>query len=210
MNHSQLSNKKRQKLILFLGLFFLLLTNAHAKQFSFIINGKSFHQNRTYEVETTTIDYTCREPAPQNIDPNNVPSQCREVNREVSTTDEQYNEDNTGYGLLYEFDKRKNVIPYVTFGKYIDSFDTDATYLSAGASKRIILSRQLDNLHFEFGGALTLIKSTSYREGRPILTFMPVLSLATDMVGLNLSYIPKINNTTTHVFFIQMKVSLTD
>ena len=199
-----------QKLIFSLGLFCLLFTNAHAEQISFVINGKSFHQNSSYEVETTTIDYTCRDPAPQNIDPNNVPSQCREVNREITTSNEQYNEDNAGYGLIYEFDKRKNVIPYITFGKYRDSFYSDATYLSGGASKRIMISRQLDDLHFEFGGALTLIKSTSYLEGRPLLTFMPVLTLATNTVGLNLSYIPKINNTTTHVFFIQMKVSLTN
>ena len=199
-----------QRFILFLGLLGLLSANAHAEKFSFILNGKSFHQNSTYQVEHTTIDYTCREPTPQDIDPNNVPSQCREIGREVTTSNEQYNEDNVGYGFLYEFDKTKKVIPYITFGKYKDSFNTDATYLSAGASKRLMIDRRLNNLHFEFGGALTLIKSASYLEGRPLLTFMPVIALATDVVGLNLSYVPKINNSTTHVFFIQLKISLTN
>lgn len=196
-------------LVLFISFCLLLPSTSMAGKFSLVLNGKSIHHNETYKKLHTTINYTCSAPAPQEIDENNVPPQCRETSRNESYTEKSYNEKNLGLGLIYEFDQTKRFIPYVSIGQYRDSYDSNAYYMSSGASRRHMISRKLDNLHFEYGGAITLIQSQSYLGGKPVLTFMPVLTLATDSVGINLSYVPKINDETTHVFFLQLKTTLT-
>ncbi|NOX43650.1 MAG: hypothetical protein GXP19_07950, partial [Gammaproteobacteria bacterium] len=147
---------------------------AHAGKLSFVINGKSFHTNSTYQEQNTNINYTCSSSRPQTLDPLNLPPDCRELSRAVSTTNKKYNENNKGYGLIYEFGKNRNYIPYISVGKFRDSFETDAKYISSGLNKRILLNRKLDDLHLEFGGVISVINSPSYANGNLLVTFMPV------------------------------------
>lgn len=185
---------------------------ANAGKLSLVVNGKSFHSSSTYEVKHTNIIYTCANSTPQKLDLANIPSDCQETSRDISTFEKKYNENNNGYGLIYEFgNSRKSnsgYIPYVSVGAFRDSFETNAKYISGGLNKRISLSRKLDNLHMEFGGVISVIDSPSYADGDPMVTFMPVLSLGTNSFGVNLTYLPKVNSETTNVFFLQLETTL--
>ena len=194
--------------LMFLALATSMPNAALAGKLSFVINGKSFHSSSSYQVVNTNINYLCDSPTPQNLDPSQIPSDCHEASRNVTTEEKKYNEDNRGYGFIYEFDQYKKFIPYVTAGKYLDSFNTGAKYISGGLNKRILLGKNLDNLHFKYGGVISVIQSPSYIEGKPLVTFMPVIGIGTDAIGVNLSYVPKINNDTTHVFFLQLETTL--
>jgi len=179
-----------------------------ANKLSFVVNGKSFHSSNTYQVSHTNINYTCNTSTAQIIDVNQVPADCRELNRETSTVTKKYNEDNSGFGLVYEFKRKNNTVPYISVGQFRDSFETDARYISGGLNKYISLNKKFDNLHLEYGGVISVIDSPSYANGRAIVTFMPVLSISTDTIGINLTFLPKINNRTTNVFFIQIETTL--
>jgi len=193
---------------MFLAVATFMPNIALAGKLSFVINGKSFHTSNSYPVTHTNINYLCDSPAPQNLDPGQIPSDCRETSRNVTAAEKKYNEDNRGYGFIYEFGQYNNFIPYVTAGKYLDSFNTGAKYISGGINKRLLLSKNLDNLHFKYGGVISVIQSPSYTDGQPLVTFMPVIGIGTDAIGVNLSYVPKINNDTTHVFFLQLETTL--
>jgi len=184
---------------------------AQAGTLSFIINGKSLHSSNTYEEEYTYISYsTCGSTSSKDSTAAEVKTHesCRKPNRETSTTNKKYNENNSGYGFIYKFDKNHSYIPYLSFGKFRDSFNTDAKYLSGGINKRVWHNKKLNNLHLEVGGVVSLLNSPSYKNGHILVAFTPVLSIGTNNIGVNLAYLPKINATTTHVFFLQLETTL--
>jgi len=191
----------------------LLPYQANAGKLSLVINGKSFHSDKSYVKErNTNIVFACSSTTTK-LDPNNIPADCQETSREVTTVNDEYNENNRGFGLIYEFGKshRSNYsnVPYVSAGSYLDSFNTVATYISGGINKYISIDRSLDNLHLELGGVISIINSPSYANGNLVATVMPVVSLRTDTFGLNLTYLPKVSSETTGVFFIQLQLALT-
>ena len=120
----------------------------------------------------------------------------------------QYNENNWGGGLQYDFNTvSARWVPFVSASVFQDSNGNPSYYGGGGISRRYIISHRLNHLHVDGGIAGFLMGRKDYNDGALFPGILPVISMGTDKVSLNVTYVPEINRYITPLWFFQLKIS---
>lgn len=133
------------------------------------------------------------------------------VHLESAPASQTYNEDNWGGGLQYDFDPwHENWIPFVSASGFLDSNSNASYYAGGGIVRRFTVSEKLDNLHVDAGVVSFLMTRKGFRNNKPFLGLLPVLSIGTEYVSVNMTYIPKVEPKMVALFFFQLKIKMQD
>lgn len=122
---------------------------------------------------------------------------------------ENLNERNYGAGFQYEFNRiNKNWVPFLNAGGFTDSYDKPSYYVGGGFFHRYSLSRNFLNLHFDAGLTGFVMTKEDVNDNEPFPGILPMVSIGNERVALNITYIPKITDIGTDLWFMQLKFSL--
>ena len=121
-----------------------------------------------------------------------------------------YNERNWGAGVQYDFDaigQSKNWIPFAMASGFKDSFKHPSYYAGGGIVRRFAPFAS-DTLHVDTGLVAFLMTREDYKNNRPFFGMLPVLSVGTKRVAVNVTYVPKVQPKMLSLVYIQLKVTL--
>jgi len=120
-----------------------------------------------------------------------------------------FNEKNWGAGLQYDFDPwHGHWIPFVGAAEFIDSNSNISYYAGGGIFRRFMISQDLDKLHCDAGMMAFLMTRKGFRKNKPFPGILPVISVGTEHVSINATYVPRVDPTMVHLFFFQLKVKV--
>ncbi len=121
----------------------------------------------------------------------------------------EYNEENWGAGAQYDFDMTKGKwVPFVNASGFKDSNNNPSYYAGGGTVRRFSFGKKEGGLHLDAGLVAFLMVRKDYNDGNPFPGILPVLSLGTDRVAVNVTYIPKIDPKMVPIIFFQLKIGL--
>ncbi len=122
---------------------------------------------------------------------------------------DDYNEENWGGGVQYDFtSKDSKWSPFLTASGFKDSNKNPSYYAGGGTMRRYAFGMEKDSMHLDVGMVAFAMIRKGYQHGNPFLGLLPVISLGTDRVALNLTYIPKVDPKLIPLLFLQLKVGL--
>jgi len=115
------------------------------------------------------------------------------------------NEKNWGLGLQYDWERASDKWrPFATVSEFRDSNNNTSYYAGGGALYRF----QFDSAHVDVGAVGFLMTRKDYKNGDPFPGVLPVLSVGTKNVALNITYVPKVEPKAVPLWFFQLKISL--
>jgi hypothetical protein len=117
----------------------------------------------------------------------------------------KYNEKNWGLGLQYDWDlKDSKWIPFATASGFIDSNKNPSYYAGGGALRRF----EFGTLHADLGAIGFLMVRKDFKSDRPFPGVLPVISVGSQSVALNMTYVPKVEPKAVPLWFFQLKIKL--
>ena len=134
-------------------------------------------------------------------------------------SDYDWNENNFGVGIEYEFEPRSLWIKTLMANGFRDSRDNMSYMVGAGLHRRLLSSERFAEIYFDAGINAFVMTRDDVDDGKPFPGLLPSFTLGNRYVGLNLSYVPKsfvqkymkANNVDPDmdgVIFLQFKVRL--
>ncbi|MFO7602775.1 MAG: hypothetical protein R6X06_03060 [Gammaproteobacteria bacterium] len=116
-----------------------------------------------------------------------------------------FNEDNWGAGIQYDFDEIDGKwVPFVTASGFSDSFK-NASYNAGGGTMRRFKFGQ--GWHFDAGVYAFAMTRKDVNDNAPFLGVLPVISVGTEMISVNMTYVPKVRPKFAELFFFQLKIN---
>lgn len=136
----------------------------------------------------------------------------------VGATDE-WNEDNVGLGLEYEFASESRWKRQVMVNGFRDSNDDMSYMAGAGLHRTLFATDRLNGFYVDAGVNAFLMTRTDVNENRPFPGAVPSLSVGNRHMGFNLTYLPvkaverlldvqMMDDTVSGLFFLQFKVDI--
>ena len=120
-----------------------------------------------------------------------------------------YNEKNWGVGLEYDFTlKDSKWRPFLTSSSFKDSNKNPSHYAGGGVMRRYAFSEKKDSIHIDIGLVVFAMIRKDSKNGNPFPGVLPVISLGTDRVALNVTYIPGVDPKLIPLLFLQVKVGI--
>ena len=119
------------------------------------------------------------------------------------------NERNLGVGFQYEFQNfHKYWTPFINVGGFSDSYEKPSYYIGGGVFHRYKLPSQLLGLHFDAGLTGFMMTKADINDNEPFPGVLPIISIGNNMAALNITYVPKITDEGTDLWFMQLKLKL--
>ncbi|MBT8102913.1 MAG: hypothetical protein KJO95_08075 [Gammaproteobacteria bacterium] len=136
----------------------------------------------------------------------------------VGATDE-WNEDNVGLGLEYEFASESRWKRQVMVNGFRDSNDDMSYMAGAGLHRTLFATDRLNGFYVDAGVNAFLMTRTDVNDNRPFPGAVPSLSVGNRHMGFNLTYLPvkaverlldvqMMDDTVSGLFFLQFKVDI--
>lgn len=130
-----------------------------------------------------------------------------------------WNENNVGVGLEYEFDSASRWIWTVNANTFVDSLENQSYMAGGGLKRRLFDTDRLGGLYVDAGLVAFLMSREDINDRRPFPGILPALTVGNDYAGLNLTYLPKkavhdiahanvVDPTIGGVVFMQFKLRL--
>ena len=120
-----------------------------------------------------------------------------------------YNEENWGAGLHYEFgDTKADWVRFAHASEFKDSNYNVSYYFGGGVLRRFALSGEDTKFHLDVGVIGFLMHRDQFRNGDLFPGALPFVSLGTERFALNVTYVPKVDPKMSPLFFLQLKVVL--
>ena len=131
-------------------------------------------------------------------------------------SDYDWNEDNYGVGLEYQFAGESRWIKTAMVNAFLDSRDNMSYMAGGGLHRRLVASDRLGGIYFDAGLNAFVMTRKDINDNEPFAGLLPSVTLGNRYGGLNLSYVPKravhdfahANNLDPDidgVFFLQLK-----
>ena len=135
------------------------------------------------------------------------------VNGKAIHLDEQpgveLNEENWGAGVQYDFNMTENKwVPFLNASGFKDSNNNPSYYAGGGTVRRFQFGENKNSLHLDIGAVAFLMVREDFNSGNPFPGVLPVASVGTKRVALNVTYIPKIDPKMVPLVFFQLKIGL--
>lgn len=122
-----------------------------------------------------------------------------------------YNESNWGGGFQYDFDKSDSSwVPFVTASGFADSNKNPSYYAGGGWLKRSDFSLAGTSLHTDVGLVAFAMWRQDFNGGQVFPGVLPVVSVGSERVAVNITYIPKVDPKMVPILFFQLKLKLSD
>ncbi len=115
---------------------------------------------------------------------------------------DNYNENNTGLGLQYDFEERGGWINLINFSTFKDSNNETSRYIGFGTKARGTTGGS-DPWHFDIGAFAFVMTRKDYRDNQPFFGVLPFVSFGSKNVGLNVTYVPAVSDRIVDVIYIQ-------
>ncbi|MDH5181845.1 MAG: hypothetical protein OEZ39_07150 [Gammaproteobacteria bacterium] len=117
-----------------------------------------------------------------------------------------FNESNVGSGVQYEFQTELGSpwVRFITGSAFNDSFNNLSYYGGGGQVRRFTLT---NGWHIDVGYLAFVMARQDVNNYQPFPGLLPVTSIGTKNVAINLTYIPEINQQIKELVFIQLKLS---
>lgn len=130
-----------------------------------------------------------------------------------------WNEDNYGMGLEYEFSSRSAWKKLVMANGFRDSTDNMSYMMGAGLYRRLFGTERLAGFYVDAGLNAFLMTRDDVNDGNPFPGILPSISVGNEIGGLNISYMPKwaieqstnstfVDPTLSGILFLQVKFSV--
>ncbi len=132
---------------------------------------------------------------------------------------ENWNEDNVGLGLEYQFATESRWKKQVMVNGFRDS-NEDMSYMAgAGLHRTLFASDRLDGFYIDAGINAFVMTRRDVNDNRPFPGAVPSLSVGNRYMGINLTYLPvkavermmdvrMMDDTVSGIFFLQFKVDI--
>jgi len=120
-----------------------------------------------------------------------------------------YNEQNWGAGVQYDFVSADSKWrPFLTVSGFKDSNKNPSYYAGGGTMRRFAFGTDKNSLHLDAGVVVFAMTRRDFKNGNPFPGVLPVISLGTDRVALNITYIPKVDPKLIPLLFLQLKIGI--
>ena len=131
----------------------------------------------------------------------------RSYHMEQPRNGQKLNENNYGSGFQFEFARSYGAkwVPFVTGSAFSDSFNNLSYYVGGGESRRFFIK---NGWHFDIGYFAFLMARKDINDYKPFPGVLPVASIGTNDVSLNMTYVPDVNDQVSELIFFQLKVSM--
>lgn len=124
--------------------------------------------------------------------------------KSIHLDDRNWNEENWGTGVHYEFETKDNWTPFFTASGFIDSVNNNSYVVGVGNKRRIeTLSTRDDTFHVELGATAFLMTRKDYRDNKPFFGVLPILTLGSGPLDLNITYVPAVDPKLIPLLFFQ-------
>jgi hypothetical protein len=122
-----------------------------------------------------------------------------------------YNEDNWGLGINYDFAARNNWINFLNASFFKDSNNQTSKYAGGGTKRRYLLdSKDTDGWHIDAGIIGFLMTREDYKENQPFFGALPFVAVGKSWFTVNATYIPAMTPKHTSLFFFQAMVRVAE
>jgi len=119
------------------------------------------------------------------------------------------NEDNWSIGFQYDFgDITNKWNKFVNIACFKDSIDNNSYYVAGGITRRFMISKKMKYLHIDTGFIGLLMTREDYFDNKIFPLILPLISVGTDKIAINISYVPKLKNYITDVLLFQIKINI--
>ena len=134
-------------------------------------------------------------------------------------SDYDWNEENYGLGLEYQFDTSSRWIWSATGSAFMDSQENMSYMAGGGLKRRLFQSEHRSGFYVDAGLVAFLMARADVNDYRPFPGVLPTLSAGTKYFGINLTYLPRaavqsfanariVDEGIRGVFFLQFKFRL--
>lgn len=131
---------------------------------------------------------------------------------------ENWNENNYGFGLEYEFSSSSRWKTKLMANSFIDSTENMSHMAGAGLHRRLWESSSLHGAYADVGINAFLMTREDVDSSRPFPGALPSLTLGNRYIGVNLTWMPRkaveemygtedVDEGISSIFFLQLKVS---
>lgn len=136
-------------------------------------------------------------------------------------SDQDWNEENYGLGLEYQFDTESRWKSLLMANGFRDS-EKNMSYMAGGGLHRNLYSSERGGgLYLDLGLNVFLMTREDVNDGRPFPGALPSMTVGNRHVGINLTYLPRmaVEEVTTArtmdkdmrgILFLQFKVNVTE
>lgn len=130
-----------------------------------------------------------------------------------------WNENNYGFGVEYEFEQKSAWKKIVMANGFRDSTESMSYMAGAGLHRRIYETDALAGFHVYAGINAFLMTREDLNGSEPFPGILPSITIGNDHMGFNLTYLPRkaveetvnaaiVDPTISGILFLQFKVSL--
>ncbi len=117
-----------------------------------------------------------------------------------------YNENNWGLGFEYDLNaSNKSWVPFFGGSTFKDSNSQTSNYIGGGYKYRIPLSNDKSGWRADVGVMGFLMTRKDYNQNSPFLGVLPFVSWGTGFAMINATYIPKVTQKGSSLFYFQLK-----
>jgi hypothetical protein len=132
---------------------------------------------------------------------------------------EDWNENNLGLGLEYQFASDSRWKKQVMVNGFRDSNDDMSYMAGAGLQRNLFATNSLNGFYVDAGINAFLMTRTDVNDNRPFPGVVPSLTVGNRHMGFNFTYLPvkavermfdlkMIDDTVSGIFFVQFKVDI--
>ena len=133
---------------------------------------------------------------------------------------EDFNEDNLGLGLEYQFSTQSRWKKKIMANGFRDSNEEMSYMAGAGLHRTLFATDRWNGLYLDAGIDAFVMTRQDVNENRPFPGAVPSVSVGNRHMGINLTYLPVdavermfdmrlIDDNVTGIFFLQFKVDVT-
>jgi hypothetical protein len=134
-------------------------------------------------------------------------------------SEHDWNENNMGLGIEYEFESESAWRKTLMANGFRDSTDNMSYMVGAGLHRRLFETDRLSGFYISAGLNAFIMTRDDVENGDPFPGILPSVTIGNEMVGFNLTYLPKfaVEKTTNSelvdpnisgILFLQFKVSM--
>ena len=126
----------------------------------------------------------------------------------IHLDDGNYNEDNWGLGVAYDWAPRKNWIKFLNASYFKDSNDQTSRYAGGGLKRRYHLNSDKDGWRVDVGAIAFLMTRKDCKDNDPFPGVLPFVAVANGPVTLNMTYIPEVSPKHKDLIYFQLLVRI--
>lgn len=118
----------------------------------------------------------------------------------------EYNEENWGLGLEYDFTPKDKWTKFVNASYFKDSAYNTSKYVGAGMKRRYQLDSETEGWFAELGAIAFLMTRKDYKNNQPFPGILPFAAIGHGPVTLNMTYIPEVTPKHKDLLYFQLLI----